>query len=382
MNRERVALGRCREYRRDLVEAGVEQLFDLLGGPGAVAGEGERVFLKTNTLLPAAASSAAVTHPEVVRAVVKQFRRVTDSIVIGDSPGGPFNQALLKRAYQVTGLAQVAEETGARLSYDTRVVQKTCPESMTTKEIFLCRSMVECDRLVSLCKFKTHLLVNMTCAIKNMFGAVPGMNKFTYHARYQDGHDFARLLVDVCQAAEADFHLVDAVVSMEGNGPRKGPTRQTGILAASTSPYAVDTLMAHLAGVDPRVNLALGAAIERGLCTGKIEDIEVLGDDPQGLMIPDLQLPEGTSGVHLVPSFFMKRYGLWMVLRPEVDAIRCDGCRKCYRVCPAGAISMRGGLPRVDHRTCTRCYCCCELCEPGAMDARRPFLMRLFNLGR
>ena len=45
------------------------------------------------------------------------------------------------------------------------------------------------------------------------------MTRFTYHWRFTTDSDFADLLVDVALAAAADFHIVDAVVGMEGDGP-------------------------------------------------------------------------------------------------------------------------------------------------------------------
>ncbi len=86
-----VALVGCENYNRDLVEERIGRAFELLGGPGAIAGEGESVFVKVNALVPSAPEKAVTTHPEVVRAVVTQFMRVTDKVIIGDSPGGPYS---------------------------------------------------------------------------------------------------------------------------------------------------------------------------------------------------------------------------------------------------------------------------------------------------
>src|SRR5450759_5498387 len=90
------------------------------------------------------------------------------------------------------------------------------------KRLVLCRPVVDADRLVSISKLKTHVLMGLTGAIKNLYGTVPGMQKFTYHSRFHNEPEFAELLIDVVLAAKPDFHVVDAIWGMEGNGSVMG----------------------------------------------------------------------------------------------------------------------------------------------------------------
>jgi len=79
------------------------------------------------------------THPEVVRAVVGQLQSVTDRVVIGESPGGPYNRGVLKRSYERTGMTRVAEETGAALNFDVTETQVALPGAEKMKRLVLCR---------------------------------------------------------------------------------------------------------------------------------------------------------------------------------------------------------------------------------------------------
>ncbi len=340
--------------------------------------------MKVNALLPVGPEKAAVTHPEVVRAVVQQIQKVTARITVGDSPGGPFNQSLLRRTYHKTGLYRVAEETGVSLNYDTTVTQKTLPAGKTMKSFSLCKAMIEVDRLISISKLKTHLFMNITCAIKNVFGTVPGMTKFTYHAMFHKEKDFADLLVDVLLAAEPDFHLIDAIVGMDGKGSLQGNTKKMGIIAAGKDPLALDTLMTHLVGLHPIVNLPLKAAIDRGLCSGDMSKIHIVGDDPRSLYVDEFQLPAVTnrSIINYLPDFFMRRYGNWMSLRPSPNPLICSGCRKCVEICPGEAISVTDKVAVVDLKKCTRCYCCVELCENSAVELKHPLFSRMMCKGK
>lgn len=379
MGTREVALVGCGNYERGVVESRVERAFDLLGGPGAVACRGDRVFVKVNALLPTEPQKAVTTHPEVVRAVVRQLKRITGDIVIGDSPGGPFNKSMLKRTYERCGFARVAADTGASLCFDTTAKDVKVPDGVTMKSVTLCRAMAETDRLVSVSKFKTHLQVNITCAVKNLFGAVPGMAKFGYHARFSRGEEFSEALLDVFLASGACFHVVDAVEGMDGNGPRQGDIFPIGIIAAGADALSVETAMMSVVGLDPSLNGPLAAAVRRGLCSGDPRDVVALGDGMDELRVDGFRLPDGKDASSRMPAFVMDRFGNMLSLRPRPSAAKCTGCAKCADICPEGAITVVGGTAVVEMRRCIRCYCCHELCEYDAIELERPFLMRMLE---
>lgn len=368
-----IALLACSDYESPLVEEKVREAFRLLGGARSVVSPGETVFLKVNAVVPLEPGRCATTHPEVVRAVALELSGIAGKVVIGDSPGGPFNKSMLKRSYERTGMARVAEETGAVLNYDVAETQVPLPDGDTMKRLVMCAPVVDADRLVSLSKLKTHLFMGFTCAIKNLYGVVPGMNKFTYHSRFHDAGDFARLIVDVALAADADFHLVDGVWGMEGNGSVWGEPRRFGLLAAGRDPFAVDSFLGDLLGLRDGFNLPLAAAVRRGVFHGDSARLDVVGDDPEGLRVRDLVLPTKKSTIKWLPPSAMRSYSSMMVVRPYPNPERCVACSKCADICPAHAISVENGTAVVDSHACIRCYCCHELCEYGGIDLERPF---------
>ena len=377
-----VAITGCRSYDRGLVEENVARLFELQGGPEAFVSPGQSVFIKVNGVIGAAPEKGITTHPEVVRAVVRQFQKVTDLITIGDSPGGPFTPVYLKRVYEKCGFAEVARETGAELGFDTSTALVTVPAGKALKSISIAKAMSDADCLVSVSKFKTHMFLNITVAIKNLFGSVPGANKFLYHSRFTRDADFADLIVDVLLASAPDLHVVDAVVGMDGNGPRAGGLIDLGFLAAGRDAFAVDTVMMELIGIDAKANKPLAAAMRRGLCTGKVAEIDVLGDRVEDLAYSGFRLPTKKDISEHVPQLIMKQFGEHVALRPAPVAGKCTACSKCVDICPAKAMTIEGGVARVDLKKCQRCYCCHELCEFDAIELERPLLMKMLRLNR
>jgi Na+-translocating ferredoxin:NAD+ oxidoreductase RNF subunit RnfB len=47
--------------------------------------------------------------------------------------------------------------------------------------------------------------------------------------------------------------------------------------------------------------------------------------------------------------------------------VGCIGCRRCYQVCPSGAITMDGPLAQIDPLLCTHCGKCLEVCPTHAI---------------
>jgi uncharacterized protein (DUF362 family)/Pyruvate/2-oxoacid:ferredoxin oxidoreductase delta subunit len=372
IERPEIALLACDDYNREAVQSAVGEAFRLLGGPSSIVREGESVFVKVNAVVPLDPDRCATTHPEVVRAVVSVLQQVTDRIMIGDSPGGLYNRSVLKRTYEKTGMAAVAADTGCELNFDVGETLVSVPDARHMKRLLLCRPIVEADRVISIGKLKTHVLMGLTCAIKNLYGAVPGMQKFTYHSRFGDEAEFAQLIVDTALAVGADFHVVDGVWGMEGNGAVWGIPRQTGLIAAGRDPFAVDCLIGDLLGLKEGFNQPLAAAVERGLIHGDPSRLTVLGDSPEGLRVDNLNLPTKKSTINWLPDPLMRRYSALMLIRPYPNRDRCVGCEKCARICPAQAIHIESGTAVVDPASCIRCYCCHELCEYDGIDLKRP----------
>lgn len=377
--RSEVAFAACDEYGSSLMRERVERLFTLLGGPESVAAPGESVFVKVNNVIAAAPHTGIVTHPEVVRAVIERLQEVTDRIAVGDSPGGPFTRAMLRRVFDRTGITEVARQTGVELALDTSTVEVGLPDGVSVKRIVLCRAMLEADRLVSVSKLKAHRFLNVTGPIKNLYGAVPGTMKFVYHSRFPEASDFADLIVDVHLAAHPAFHVLDAVEVTEGEGARHGTLKKLGFLAASRDAFALESLALEVAGLCAEDSRVLQAAVRRGICGAGTGWFDVLGDATGTVTGRGFALPARNYFSERLPAALAGRLARLVAATPSPLAGSCTGCGKCAEICPRKAITVEDGLAVVDRRKCIRCFCCDELCESQAVGSRRPPLARLFG---
>ena len=406
-----VAVVRCVDYEQ--VDEALRRAVDLVGGIGRYVRPGQRVVLKPNLLRAMPPEAGVTTHPSVVRAVARMVREVGARPVIADSPGGPFTPLTLRRLYQKTGMSQVAEETGAELNYDTAVTRVPNPHGGLLRLVEVMSVVATADAVINLPKLKTHNLTRLTVAVKNLFGVIPGLTKMGYHAKLQDAHTFSQGLVDIERCVRPVLSITDAVVAMDGNGPSGGDLFDGQVLLVSPDALATDVVAMALVGWEPLSMPTIRVAVEWGITTGRLEDVELRGDSlddlrfhgfrpgiatavdpgivprrllrrlrpalairsPDGVPVKDDLVPEAAD-VGTVPSGIRSWATRQLVVTPQAGA-GCTGCGYCAEHCPVGAIRIDGRQAHMDPKVCIRCYCCHELCPQLAVELRRPWLGRL-----
>ena len=370
----------CQSYDPTEVKPALASLLAPIGGLDWVCG-GMKIAIKANLVSMMKPERAATTHPALLCALVELLRERGAEVIVGDSPGGLYNAAFLNRIYAATGMREV-EAAGATLNQNYAISEADFPDALVAKSFAYTAYLDEADAIIDFCKLKTHGMMGMSAAAKNMFGVVPGTFKPEYHFRFPDHSDFAKMLVDLNTyfASKTRLCLVDAVVGMEGNGPTQGSPRKIGALLASTSPHELDLACAHIIGLSPESVPTLQVAINQGWISSNVADLEVFGD-LNAFCISDFEnIPVHKSlqfeGAGKFASMFVRSA---LQSRPKPDRKCCIGCKKCYEICPAKAIEMKNNLPVIDRKRCITCFCCQEFCPVGAMKVHRPGIAKLLN---
>ncbi len=378
MDKPAVALIPCASYGQDEVEAAVRRALDLLGGMTRFVQPGQRVLIKPNLLLPSSPERAIVTHPSVLRAVLRQVQAAGGSAFIADNPVViPVSRRGWEGAYERTGWAAVAAETGTRLNTSIVPEQHPYPEGKLLHLVDASSFLAEADVVISLPKLKTHNFMRFTGAVKNLFGVVPGTVKLGYHLKLQTAERFADMLLDLAGFARPALTIMDGVVGMDGHGPSGGRPFAANVVLAGTDPVAVDVAALAVVGQEPLGVPTVAAAARRGLSTGRPGDLNIVGEELSRVRASGFRMPPGRpSDVNHIPAFLRPLATSQLVATPYVTG-RCIGCGQCIEHCPAKTIVRIHGKAYIRPANCIRCYCCHELCPEQAIDLRNPLLARV-----
>lgn len=369
----RVSLKRLSGYEPSAVADALEQLLEPLGGMAGFVKPGRRVLIKPNLLAGKSPAKAVTTHPEVVRAVIIQVQRAGGLAWVGDSPGIGTPANVARKA----GVMQVIEETGARFAPFAESVRLR-PRGGTFHELEVARDVLEADLIINLPKLKTHQMMGLTCAVKNMFGAVVGLRKPRLHL--QAGTDkafFALMLLELCEQLAPALNIVDAVIGMEGEGPGSGTPVQIGALLAGSHAQAVDTLATELVGLSPRQVWTQQKAIDTDRPYCKLSQLELQGDPLASLRLASFRPAKMTDVNFGLQGFLKKHLKHSITARPAVDQRVCKLCNDCVTHCPPEAMQIENDKLLIDYERCIRCFCCQELCPHGALVTRQGLLLRL-----
>jgi uncharacterized protein (DUF362 family)/NAD-dependent dihydropyrimidine dehydrogenase PreA subunit len=372
-----VSIAPCSDYSEAEVSRAFDEVLAPFGGLDWVLPE-MRVVIKANLVIFFSPARAATTHPALICELCRRLTGRGAEVIVGDSPGGLYTPAFVNRVYAATGMREV-EKYGGRLNSDYGQTAAGYPEAKAAKSFIYTSYLDRADAIINFCKLKTHGMMGMSAAVKNMFGVVPGTLKPEYHCRFPNHAAFADMLVDLNEyfATKTRLCICDAVVAMEGNGPTAGSPRKLGAIIASPSPYCLDLVAAGLIGLTKEDVPTLEAAYRRGLAPASAEELIVLGDYKK-YKPADFKHITAPRGIEKFGGKVLgKIVGRMFHSRPVPDRSECTGCGVCANTCPLGVIKIQNGLAHIDRKSCIRCFCCQEFCPAGAMKVQRALMAQL-----
>lgn len=315
-----------------------------------------QVLVKPNLLAASPSETGVNTHPAVVEAIVLECLERGAEVLVGDNSGSidrtPWYTA------EVAGFIKACHGCFGGIS--SEVVQ-VLSDSRFVKSFWVSKAVLDADYVINVPKFKAHVVMTITGALKNTFGYVPGGCKNQLHFKTVGRRQFAELLVDVHRVRPPDLNIMEALTVMEGNGPDAGPLRNVGKVLASTDAVALDATAVRMTGQDPAKVPLITIAHGKGLGVWAEDQITVLGDFA---VIPDFK--KVTIG-YWASDEAVKTFAELGEIKPVVFSSKCSPCDLCELRCPVGAIGTIGGL-RVDEEKCISCFACVEFCPRGAFE--------------
>ena len=367
----KVVVKDCHSYGQDELNQAVNDSVVLIGGWDYYVHYGQKVLLKVNLIGPKTPESAAVTHCEFVRAIVRILKKKGCIVWVGDSAGGAIaGLAPTTQAFEVSGLQRMALEEGAEIKNFDRegVVEVTAPHTAQGK-MFLAKPMYEADVVINLPKLKTHSAGMYTGAVKNLYGCIPGLKKAEYHRQAPNPKDLGHIIADIHEATKVTLHIMDGVMGMQGEGPTAGQPYPAHKILASADPVALDVVGAAMMGMSLVDVPILEAAAERGLGVFSLSEIEIAGDYASPPLLKGYKLPKRFRSAKKRNYKALVKVIDFLKAKPVVNAGKCKHCNVCVESCPMHAIDKKTKL--IDYSKCIECMCCHEFCMFKAVELRK-----------
>ena len=248
-SRASVFVTKVASYDTNLVEVLLRALQEL--GYGRTQFEGRSVLLKPNLVEPTREAPHINTHPSVTVAVAEVARRWGASeVIVAEGPGHTRDSYLVLHESEYGPTLDKNRITFRDLNTDDVVPVNNSLGYTALQKLYLPRSVVQADLVISLPKMKTHHWAGVTLSMKNLFGVMPGIC-YGWPKNVLHFQGISSSILDIAYTVKPQLAIVDGIVGMEGDGPIMGTPRNAGFLIAGNNLAAVDSTTARLMGFDP-----------------------------------------------------------------------------------------------------------------------------------
>ena len=254
---------------------------------------GKSVLLKPN-FVEYIAGVEVNTNPLLVGAAAEAFLKLgAKSVVVGEGPGHKRDTYLLLAESGLAAQLRSQQISFVDLNRDELFKVPMRATYTGLEHLWLPRTVLESDFVVSMPKIKTHHWAGVTLSLKNMFGVVPG-TKYGWPKNILHWKGIHRSILDICATAPMHFVIADGVVAMEGNGPLHGSHRHLGKIVLADDSVAADFTCARLMGINPYAVWHLDRAAHF-LGNGSHNRIDLIAEGLPRKTVPFDVLPEFAS---------------------------------------------------------------------------------------
>jgi len=353
----KVSIVRCVSYKQSEVDLAISRALKLAK---IEIPRGKKVLLKPNIVSADVNHlNATITQPQILEAACKILKKNKCKILIGESSFMNTDVFFTK-----SKIDKIAKKYNAKLVVfeQDKLVKVRVPNGKIIGEFPVSRLLKQADLVINLPKLKTHQLMRMTGAIKNLYGLIPGGLKQRWHRKAPSEKAFGKLMIDIYSGVKdkIQINIMDGIVGMEGKGPTSGIPKKSNMILVSKDAVALDIVASKVMGYAPKKIKTTLEAVKRKLGSWKY-DLVLSGFS---------KLPELDFKKPYVREKLTKKMGSFFKEKLIVcDHKKCIKCGICRDHCPTKAITLKP-FPIIDKRKCIRCFCCMEICPKDALSLK------------
>ena len=260
------------------------------------------------TLRNRSAGEGDITHPEVVRAVLKAFRDMGfDNLFLGEAAGGCWTE-LVYKAYNIYEMAREFNVKVTDLNWED-AVKVSVPGGVVLDHVWVPKTVFEADLLVSLPAWKCWGQ-SVSLSLKNIgIGVLPGkfygwsragsyvkgldepIHRAETRRRFGDSSTDLEVL-DVLSVVPIGLAIIDGTTVVHGDQHAD----RADVVFAGFDPVATDAVAVACMSLDPRRFGLLELASKKGLGTSDLSKIDVRGESIENVKLK-VSPPRGYSSM-------------------------------------------------------------------------------------
>jgi len=247
-------------------KAMVRRSLELMGANGLMAST-DRVLIKPNYICAKHPSTGVTTDSRIVEALIEFVKESgCREITVGDGGSGDTD-----RVFDVVGIRQIAARHGVRLIdlNDDETVEVSIPNALALPKVSIAKTVLESTCIINVPKLKVHHMALVTLCIKNFMGAV--LPKSIIHGQLNER------LADLASLIRPRVNIIEGIIGSELHEEDGEPVRMD-LLISGRDIVATDAVGSAVMGVDPRRVRYLSMAEGKGVGTGDLAKIEILGE--------------------------------------------------------------------------------------------------------
>lgn len=334
-----------------------------------------KILIKPNLVSQNTPEQGSVTHYTLVDFLCRYFKDKECKVSIGESSSF-YIKGYTMRAYETSKIAEVAKKYSVPLIAfeNEKIVPVEKKKLKFLDELYLPEMINDFDLIVDVPKLKTHQLMRLSCALKNLYGIPPGGYKQKLHMKTTNINQLAEIFLDVYESLKPKILSVcDAVVGLDG-GPAAvlGKPKKVGYVLASMNPIALDVIACQTIGYPPEDIPTITMAEKRKLID--VKNVKAVGEFNKVVFEKLQKGPVVELGKD--SPLITRTYAL-----PRVTS-KCNLCGKCVPRCPTGAFEIKDNKLNFYKEKCIACYSCIPICPVKAIRLKEFKMNKFFTLIR
>jgi len=252
------------------IENSVDKLLERLGGLDKLVAKGDRIFIKPNMFLNESPETGRTTHPGLVLAISKRLHELGAVVTVGERNGNienVFKDYGYQDIYKYARVVNLDDE-------EFILVDPKDGNYVINFPLPIAKVVDEADFVINMPGLRTHVLTNISNALKNVMGFLPRNITRLVHLAGLD-----EAIVDLNRTIKIDLIITDAIYSLQGSFPANGgQPLKTDFIMASSDSVALDAVAAKIIGYQAEDINPVVLAAKAGLGEMDLNKISIDGE--------------------------------------------------------------------------------------------------------